>query len=57
LRYLKERGISSAHLGTSGNNLAMQRTAMSAGFRIAYKTLWFSKEVKQPGEEISGAAL
>jgi mycothiol synthase len=48
LRHLKERNMSSAHLGTSGYNLAMQQTAMSAGFRIAYKTLWFSKEVKQP---------
>src|SRR5215208_6068551 len=46
LRSLQERGMSSAHLGTSGNNLAMQQTAMSAGFRTAYKTLWFSKEVK-----------
>ncbi len=50
LRFLKERGMSSAHLGTSGKNLAMQKTAMSAGFRIAHKTLWFSKEVKQLSE-------
>jgi len=57
LRCLKERDMSSAHLGTSGNNLAMQRTALSAGFRVAYKTLWFSKEVKQNSGDIPSAAL
>ena len=45
LRLLKERGMKSAHLGTSGDNIPMQRTAESVGFRVEYKTLWFSKEV------------
>jgi len=45
LDLLKERGMLSAHLGTSGNNIAMQKTAESVGFTIEYKTLWFSKEV------------
>jgi len=45
LYLLKERGMLSAHLGTSGNNIAMQKTAESVGFTIEYKTLWFSKEV------------
>lgn len=45
LRLLQERGMSFADLGTSGENLAMQKTAESAGFRIDDKTIWFSKEV------------
>jgi GNAT superfamily N-acetyltransferase len=44
-RLLQERGMLSAHLGTSGDNLAMQKAAESAGFQVAHKTLWFSKEV------------
>ena len=46
LKLLKDRGVSSAHLGTRGDNIAMQKTAESVGFTIAYKTIWFSKEVK-----------
>lgn len=45
LRLLKERGMLSAHLGTSGDNIAMQKTAGSVGFTVEYRTLWFSKEV------------
>ena len=45
LRLLKERGMSSARLGTSGDNIRMQRSAISVGFKIEYKTIWFSKEV------------
>jgi ribosomal protein S18 acetylase RimI-like enzyme len=46
LKLLKERGMASAHLGTSGDNLAMQKTAQSVGFTIEHKTIWFSKGVK-----------
>lgn len=46
LRLLKERGMISAQLGTSGSNRGMQRTAESIGFRIESKTIWFIKEVK-----------
>lgn len=46
MKLLKERGMESAHLGTSGDNIAMQRTAESVGFLVEYRTLWFSKEVK-----------
>ncbi len=42
---LKERGMASAHLGTSGSNIAMQKTAESVGFTVEYTTIWFSKEV------------
>jgi mycothiol synthase len=42
---LKERGMTYARLGTSGENIRMQKTAESAGFRIESKTIWFSKEV------------
>jgi GNAT superfamily N-acetyltransferase len=45
LRLLKERGMRSAHLGTSENNIAMQKTAESVEFTIEYKTIWFSKAV------------
>lgn len=45
MRLLKEREMKSAHLGTSGENVAMQKTARSVGFTVAYKTIWFSKQV------------
>ena len=46
MHLLKGRGMKSAHLGTSGDNIAMQKTAESVGFTIEYKTIWLSKEVK-----------
>ena len=48
LRLLKQRGMESAHLGTSGGNIAMQKAAEAAGFRVEYRTLWFSKPVQSP---------
>lgn len=45
MKLLKERGMESAHLGTSGENIAMQKTAESVGFQVEYRTLWFTKEV------------
>lgn len=42
---LKERGMTSAHLVTSGNNIAMRMVAESVGFVIEHKTLWFSKQI------------
>ena len=45
MQLLKKRGMMSAHLGTSGDNIAMQKTAESVGFTIEYIKLWFSKEV------------
>lgn len=45
MQMLKERGMKSAHLGTSGDNIAMQKTAESVGFTVEYRTIWFSKEV------------
>jgi hypothetical protein len=45
LRLLKARGMLSTHLGTSGDNIAMQKTAVSVGFKVEYRTIWFSKEV------------
>jgi GNAT superfamily N-acetyltransferase len=44
-RLLKERGMMSARLGTSGDNMAMQKTAESVGFKVEYTTIWFSKEI------------
>jgi ribosomal protein S18 acetylase RimI-like enzyme len=40
---LKERGMEMAMLSTSSDNLAMQRAAESAGFRVYSKRIWFSK--------------
>jgi GNAT superfamily N-acetyltransferase len=45
LRLLKERSMTFAHLGTSGNNIAMQKAAESVGFVTESKSIWFSKEV------------
>jgi GNAT superfamily N-acetyltransferase len=45
MRLLKQRGMKTAHLGTSGGNIAMQKVAESVGFRAEYKTIWFSKGV------------
>jgi hypothetical protein len=44
-RLLKERGMTRARLGTSGDNIRMQRSAESVGFKVEYKKIWFSKEV------------
>ena len=46
MEVLKERGMESAHLGTSGENIAMQKAAAAVGFRVEHQTLWYSKEVK-----------
>jgi len=40
---LRERGVAYAVLGTSSENTAMQATAQSAGFRVEYSKVWFSK--------------
>ncbi len=45
MQLLKERGMSSAHFTTSGDNLAMQKAGASAGFTVEHKTIWFSKKV------------
>lgn len=45
MQLLKERGMESARLGTSGNNIAMQKTAEAVGFRLEHKTLWFEKAI------------
>jgi len=45
MKLLKERGMESAYLGTSGNNIAMQKTAESVRFTVESTAIWFSKEV------------
>ncbi len=42
---LKQRGIDTAVLGTSSENIAMQRTAQAVGFRVQSTKLWFAKPV------------
>jgi len=46
MQMLKERGMKTAVLGTSGENIAMQKTAQSVGFYIGHKNLWFEKVLK-----------
>jgi ribosomal protein S18 acetylase RimI-like enzyme len=40
---LQSRGMEVARLGTSSENIAMQRLAESTGFKIVSERLWFSK--------------
>jgi mycothiol synthase len=44
---LKQRSIDTAVLGTSSENIAMQRTAQAVGFRVQSTKLWFAKPVSQ----------
>jgi ribosomal protein S18 acetylase RimI-like enzyme len=53
MKMLKERGMEIACLNTSGDNLAMQKTAESVGFHAGTRTLWFEKTVST---RISGRA-
>jgi mycothiol synthase len=46
MQMLKECGMESAKLGTSGDNIAMQKTAESVGFILEHKMLWFEKAIK-----------
>lgn len=43
---LKERGMTVAKLGTSADNLSMQKAAEAAGFRVESKTLWYHKSIE-----------
>ena len=45
LKALRDRGVERAKLGTSSENIAMQRLAESVGFRITSEIFWFSKAV------------
>lgn len=45
---LKQRGIQIARLGTSKDNIAMQKTAESVGFFVDYRVLWFEKKLVVP---------
>jgi len=44
---LKERGMGLALLGTSSDNLPMQKAAQAAGFRVYSKRIWFSKTIPE----------
>ncbi|MDX9955836.1 MAG: GNAT family N-acetyltransferase [Anaerolineae bacterium] len=45
LQALKQRGMDFAVLGTSGENIAMRRTAEAVGFHVESTTLWFARPV------------
>ncbi len=48
LQKLQERGMDVAMLGTSSDNLPMQRAAQSVGFELESTTLWFSRALDEP---------
>ncbi|MFZ5903037.1 MAG: GNAT family N-acetyltransferase [Chloroflexota bacterium] len=45
LHLLRERGMDFAGLGTSSENIAMQKTAESVGFYVTLRKIWFEKEI------------
>ena len=45
LQALKQRGMDTAALGTSSENVAMLHTAQAVGFRVQSTTVWYSKPV------------
>ncbi len=46
LQALKDRGANVVELGTSSENIAMQRLACALGFALVSEKLWFSKQVR-----------
>jgi ribosomal protein S18 acetylase RimI-like enzyme len=46
MRLLQERGVDTALLGTSSQNLAMQRAAESVGFTRISNTLWYARAIR-----------
>jgi ribosomal protein S18 acetylase RimI-like enzyme len=57
MQKLKQRGAEWAALGTSSENLAMQRTAQAVGFRLQSSTVWFSKPVDAPTLPATSASI
>ncbi len=47
LRRLQQRGMQTAHLGTSSANIAMQKAAESAGFRITGQSWHYAKKLRE----------
>ncbi|HNT78391.1 MAG TPA: N-acetyltransferase [Anaerolineae bacterium] len=45
MRLLRDRGMDFAVMGTSSENVAMQKTAESVGFRVVSENVWFAKAV------------
>lgn len=46
LSELKKRGIKTVELGTSSENIAMQKLAGKAGFILSAKSLWYSLKIR-----------
>ncbi|HLO16553.1 MAG TPA: GNAT family N-acetyltransferase [Anaerolineales bacterium] len=44
MELLKAHGMLSARLGTSDDNIAMQRAAEAVGFKVEYRKIWFAKK-------------
>jgi hypothetical protein len=43
MRLLRARGVDWAVMGTLSDNIAMQRAAQSAGFRVTWEKLWYAR--------------
>ena len=46
LNLLKQRGVGTAILSTTSDNLPMQKAARSAGFSIRSRKFWFEKPLQ-----------
>ena len=46
LQHLKDFGIETATLGTSSENEGAHSVYYSAGFRVSYRSLWYSKSIR-----------
>ena len=46
LQRLKDFGVETATLGTSSENTGAQSVFISAGFRMSYRSLWYSKSIR-----------
>ena len=47
MRLLQERGMATAVLGTSSQNVAMQKTAESVGFQVQSAKIWFTRPIQR----------
>ncbi|MCB9419228.1 MAG: GNAT family N-acetyltransferase [Ardenticatenaceae bacterium] len=47
MRLLQKRGMETAVLGTSSQNIAMQKTAESVGFKVLSSKIWFTRPIER----------
>ena len=47
MHLLRERGMETAVLGTSSQNIAMQKTAKSVGYKVQSTKIWFTRPIER----------